>query len=190
MTYVTGVLLAVPNRVATGLWVGAVRRGVVGGALSVAGFVAVLLAQQLILGHWDAWYRTYQKGLPAVAQPLEAFFTIVQPAFAENPDPRPRTLALQELTVVGLLVLGLGTAVLTRHRRHPVRAWAAMAALLLWAFPLLAGRGVSLYRADALVLPVLVLLVELPVWVLLPVLFWLVKLAEAMAELFFTGYLV
>ena len=62
-------------------------------------------------------------------------------------------------------------------------------ALLFWAFPLFAGRGVSLYRADALVLPVL-LLVELPVWVLIPLLIWLVRLADAMGPLFFRGYLV
>ena len=190
MTYVTGVLLALPNTVATWLRARAVRPAVVAGVLSAAGFLAVLLAQQLILGHWDGWYRTYQKGLPAVARPLEAFLAIVQPAFAQNPDPRPRTLALQELTVIGLLVLGLGTAVLTRHRRNPVRAWAAVAALLFWAFPLFAGRGVSVYRADALVLPVVLLLVELPIWILLPVALWLIILTEAMAELFFTGYLV
>jgi len=190
MTYVTGVLLALPNTVATWLRARALRPAVVAGALSVSGFLAVLLAQQLILGHWDGWYRVYQKGLPAVARPLEAFLAIVQPAFAENPDPRPRTLAAQELTVVGLLVLGLGTAALTRHRRSPVRAWAAMSALLFWGFPLFAGRGVSLYRADALVLPVVLLLVDLPVLVLLPVLLWLANLAGAMAELFFSGYLV
>jgi len=190
MTYVTGVLLAVPNTVATWLKTRAVRPTVVAGALSVAGFLAVLLAQQLILGHWDGWYRTYQKGLPAVARPLEALMTILQPAFADNPDRRPRTLALQELTVLGLLVLGLGTALVTRHRGNSVRAWAAMAAVLFWAFPLLVGRGVSVYRADALVLPVLLLLVDLPVWMLVSVLVWLLTLAEAMAELFFTGYLV
>ncbi len=92
--------------------------------------------------------------------------------------------------LTGILALGLGTAVLTRHRRNPVRAWAAVAALLFWAFPLFAGRGVSVYRADALVLPVVLLLVELPIWILLPVALWLIILTEAMAELFFTGYLV
>jgi hypothetical protein len=78
----------------------------------------------------------------------------------------------------------------TRHRRNPVRLWAALTALLFWAFPLFAGRGVSLYRADALVLPVLLLLVELPLWVLIPVLVWLVRVADAMGQLFFRGYLV
>jgi len=188
MTYVTGVLLAMPNTVAAWWRTRSLRPAVVTGALSAAGFFLVLLAQQLILGHWDAWYRTYQKGLPAVARPLEAFLAVVEPVFTDD-LPR-RTIALQALTVLGLLVLGLVTAGVTRHRRNPLRLWAAMTALLFWAFPLFAGRGVSLYRADALVLPVLLLLVELPLWVLIPVLVWLVRVADAMGQLFFRGYLV
>ncbi|HZJ55089.1 MAG TPA: hypothetical protein VFD38_13190 [Myxococcaceae bacterium] len=188
MTYVTGVLLAVPNAVAAWWRTRALRPAVVAGGLTAAGFVSVLLAQQLILGHWDAWIRTYQKGLPGVARPLEAFLAVIAPVFT-NDLPR-RTIAIQALTVLGLLVLGLVTAAVTRHRRNPVRTWAALSALLFWAFPLLAGRGVSLYRADALVLPVILLLVELPVWLLLPLLLWLARVAEAMGELFFRGYLV
>jgi hypothetical protein len=188
MTYVTGVLLAVPNTVAAWWRTRALRPAVVAGGLSAAGFVAVLLAQQLVLGHWDAWYRTYQKGLPAVARPLEAFRAVVQPLLTDD-VPR-RVIAIQAVTVLGLLVLGLVTAAVTRHRRNPVRTWAALSALLFWAFPLFAGRGVSLYRADALVLPIILLLVELPVWLLLPLLLWLARVAEAMGELFFRGYLV
>jgi hypothetical protein len=101
-----------------------------------------------------------------------------------------RTIALQTLTVVGVLVLGAATTTFTRSWKDPTRAWAAMAALLFWAFPLFAGRGVSLYRADALVLPVILLLVDLPVWVLVPLLFWFAVVAEAMGELFFRAYLV
>ena len=188
MTYVTGVLLAVPNAIAAWLRTRALRPALVAGGLPVAGFGAVLLAQQLLVGHWDAWYRTYQKGLPAVAQPLAAFLAVVEPVLSQD-LPR-RTIAFQALTVMGVLILGLVTTTVTRSWGDPPRAWAAMAALLFWAFPLFAGRGVSLYRADALVLPVLLLLVDLPVWVLTPLLLWFALLAEAMGELFFRNYLV
>ena len=143
----------------------------IAGGLSVAGFVAVLVAQQLILGHWDAWIRTYQKGLPGVAEPLAAFRNVVEPVLTDD-LPR-RTIAIQALTVLGMLALGLVTSAVKRTWSDPVRAWAALTALLFWAFPLFAGRGVSLYRADALVLPVLLLLVDLPVWMLVPLLAWL-----------------
>jgi len=77
-----------------------------------------------------------------------------------------------------------------RRSADPARTWAAVAALLFWAFPLVVGKGVSLYRSDALVLPVLLLLVELPPWVLGGLLIWLAVLAEQMARMFFTGYLL
>jgi hypothetical protein len=160
----------------------------VAGALSVAGFGAVLLAQQLLLGHWNAWILTYSKGLPGVAHPLAALRAVVAPVLSED-LPR-KTIALQTLTVAGLLILGGTATTVTRSWKDPTRVWAAMAALLFWAFPLLAGRGVSLYRADALVLPIILLLVDLPVWVLLPLLFWFGVVAEAMGELFFRAYLV
>jgi hypothetical protein len=68
----------------------------------------VLLAQQLILGHWDAWYRTYQKGLPRWRDPLAAFLRVIEHG-RHRRSPR-RTIGLQALTVLGLLVLGLVTA--------------------------------------------------------------------------------
>ena len=79
-----------------------------------------------------------------------------------------------------------------RRRRRPevARAWAVVAALVFWIFPLLVGRGVSLYRSDALVLPVVLLLAELPPWVLGALVIWLAVLAEQMARLFFLGYLI
>jgi len=105
-------------------------------------------------------------------------------------DIQRRTIGIQALTVMGLVVVGLVTSAVTQSWKEPVRAWAAMTALLYWAFPLVAGRGLSLYRADALVLPVLLLLAELPVWVLVPLLAWLVAIAFSMSQLFFNGYLV
>jgi hypothetical protein len=77
-------------------------------------------------------------------------------------------------------------------RRHPdrVRLWAVLTTLVFWITPLVVGRGVSLYRSDALAFPVLLLLVELPAWLLAPLLVWLGVLAYWMAQLFFTGYLV
>ena len=188
MTYVTGVLLSAPNAIAAWLRSRSVRPGLVAGALSVAGFGAVLLAQQVLLGHWNAWLLTYEKGLPAVAHPLAAFDAVVEPVLSAD-LPR-RTIALQSLTVLGILLLGGVATTVTRSWKDPTRVWAGMAALLFWAFPLFAGRGVSLYRADALVLPVLLLLVDLPIWVLVPLLVWFGVVAQAMGQLFFRAYLV
>ena len=188
MTYVTGVLLSAPTAISAWVRSRSWRPPLVAGALSVAGFGAVLLAQQLLLGHWNAWVLTYEKGLPGVAHPLGAFGAVVAPVLSRD-LPR-KTIALQALTVVGVLILGAVATTVARAWKDPTRVWAATAALLFWAFPLFAGRGVSLYRADALVLPALLLLVDLPVWVLFPLLVWFAVVAEAMGELFFRAYLV
>src|SRR5262249_56355987 len=94
------------------------------------------------------------------------------------------------LTGSARVVLGLMFGWRARRRPDPVRAWAVLATLAFWTFPLVVGRGVSLYRSEALVLPVLFLLVDLPPWALAVLLAWLAVLAQAMGRLFFTGYLV
>ena len=188
MSYVTGVMLSAPNAIAAWLRSRSIRPALVAGGLSVAGFAVVLLAQQLLLGRWDAWIRTYQKGLPGLGHPFAGYWDVIDKVITA--DIQRRTIGIQALTVMGLVILGLITSAVTRSWKDPVRAWAAMTALLYWAFPLYAGRGLSLYRADALVLPVLLLLPELPLWALTGLLAWLVAIAFSMGQLFFNGYLV
>jgi len=190
LSYVTGVLVAVANGASALLRTRSIRPVLLSGGIAAAGLVALLVLHQLLLGHWDAFYWVHRKGFPAMAQPLDAFLGVALPAFDPGSDPRARTVAVQTLTVAGLVLLGMGSAVVTRRRPDPVRSWAVVATLLFWSFPLLVGRGVSLYRSDALVLPVLFLLLELRPWLLAPLLVWLAILAEEMARLFFTGYLV
>jgi len=190
LSYVTGVLVSAPNALAAWLRTRALPPSVVAGGLAASGLLLVLLLHQLLLGHWDAFYWVHRKGFPAMVQPLDAFLGVVMPAFDPAADPRARIVGRQTLTVAGLVLLGIGTALVNRRSRDPVRSWAVLASLLFWAFPLVVGRGVSLYRSDALVLPVLLLLLDLPEWVLVPLLVWIAVLAEAMGQLFFTGYLV
>ena len=190
LSYVTGVLVSGPNALAAWLRTRALRPAVIAGGLAACGLLLVLVLHQILLGHWDAFYWVHKKGFPEMAHPVTAFLGIVRPTFDAASDPRARTVGAQALTVAGLVLLGLVSAVVTRRRPGPVRGWAAMTALVFWVLPLVVGRGVSLYRSDALVLPVLLLLIDLPVWVLAPVLLWLVVLAEEMGRLFFTGYLV
>ncbi len=107
-----------------------------------------------------------------------------------RPTPRARTVGAQTLTVAALVLLGLGTAVANRRRPSPVRTWAALATLVFWSFPLVVGRGVSLYRSEALVLPVLLLLIDLPPGCWRPCWSGWPCWPQAMGRLFFTGYLV
>jgi hypothetical protein len=189
LSYVTGILVAIPGGVTALLRTRALRPALLAGGLVACGFGAVLVVHQLLLGHWDAFYWVHRKGFPAMARPMETFLAVITPAF-EQVNHRHRMIAAQAVTVATLVLLGLGRAWARRRRVDPVRRWAAVAALVFWAFPLFVGRGVSLYRSDALVLPILLLLVDLPAWVLGGLLIWLVILGEQMAQMFFTGYLL
>jgi hypothetical protein len=94
---------------------------------------------------------------------------------------------------VQALVVALGMIALTIWRvATGLRARDALllgTALAYWLFPLVAG-GVSLYRADSLLVPALVLLGEAPVCVNSGVCAGLAALAFFMGQLFFRGVLV
>jgi hypothetical protein len=189
LSYVTGILVAIPGGLTALLRTRALRPALLAGGLAACGLGVVLVLHQLLLGHWDAFYWVHRKGFPAMARPVDTFLAVIAPAF-EPVNHRHRMLAAQAITVATLVLLGLGAAWAGRRRADPVRTWAAVAALVFWAFPLCVGRGVSLYRSDALVLPILLLVVDLPPWMLGGLLIWLVILAEQMARMFFTGYLL
>ena len=190
LSYVTGMLLAPVQAAAAWLRTRALKPAVLAGALPLLGFLLVLAVHQLQLGRWDAFYWVHRKGFSGVAHPVDAFVAALRPAFDAAGDPRARAPAAQTLTVAALVVLGLVTAWRHRRRPDPVRAWATLATLAFWSFPLVVGRGVSLYRSEALVLPVVHLLDDLPPWALALLLAWLAVLAQAMGRLFFIGWLV
>ncbi len=189
LSYVTGILVAIPNALTALLRTRALRPALLAGGLAACGFLLVLVLHQVLLGHWDAFYWVHRKGFPAMARPVETFLAVIAAAF-QRVNHRHRMIAAQAITVATLVLLGLGRAWIGRRRADPARTWAAVATLVFWAFPLVVGRGVSLYRSDALVLPILLLLVDLPPWVLGGLLLWLAVLAEQMARMFFTGYLL
>ncbi len=189
LAYVTGVLVSIPNALTALLRTRSFRAALIAGGLAASGFLLVLGLHQLLLGHWDAFYWVHRKGFPAMARPLDTFLAVTNPAF-HPVNHRRRMIAAQAITVAALVVLGVGMAWARRRRPDGARTWAVLASLAFWTFPLVVGRGVSLYRSDALVLPVVLLLLELPPWVLGALLVWLAILAEQMARLFFTSYLL
>ena len=156
LSYVTGILVAIPGGVTALLRTRTLRPALLAGGLVACGFAVVPVLHQVLLGHWDAFYWVHRKGFPAMAHPMETFLAVVTPAF-EPVNHRHRTIAAQAITVATLVLMGLVAAWAGRRRADPVRTWAAVAALVFWAFPLFVGRGVSLYRSDALVLPILLL---------------------------------
>ena len=190
LSYSTGVLIAPVQTLAAWLRSRSVRAALLAGGLPTLGLWIVLVFHQIVLGRWDAFYWVHQKGFRGFARPIDAYLGVVGPLFDGGADMRARTVGAQTLTVSMLVLLGLVLAWRARRRPDPIRAWAVLATLAFWIFPLTVGRGVSIYRSEALVLPVLFLLLDLPPWALAILLAWLAVVAQAMGRLFFTGYLV
>src|SRR5262249_35485990 len=130
LSYVTGVLVAGANGLAALLRTRAVRPALLAGGIAAAGFIFVLVLHPLSLRPWDAFYWVRRKGFSGMARPVDAFLGVVQPAFDRTSDPRARTTAAQAVTMVVLVLLGVGVASATRRRPIAVRSWALTATLL------------------------------------------------------------
>lgn len=172
LSYPTGALLA-PLALLRRRWLSAL--GVCAGLLLV---MAVLRAQT---GRFDAWFLTQQKyGYGLHFAPLDTLFSRLKPLFnARYRDFTTFSTAAQTLLVLVMMALGL-----RRWRAQPA---VAAYCLLYWAFPLLAGGRLSLYRAEAVLVPLVALL---PGRARLPLLAFAVPISAALSVAFFRGTLV
>jgi len=170
-TYSTGFLLAPVG----GLWAlmrrGPSRRRRLFDALALGlpcalGFGAVLWVQEASTGAWDAFFRVQAKYGHGLHTPWATVVDAAERAGRQPYDVRHAFSMLQMLSVGAgiVLILGAATARVVRGRSDDPRRDLAMIAYTLayWLFPLVMGQGVSLYRADALLLPAVVLTIALP----------------------------
>ncbi len=170
MAYPTGFLLAPLSLLRRNPWPAA------GVAL---GFFAVLLAMRVQTGHWNAYFLVQEKYGFDFA-PLDTLFSRLKPLV----NARYRNAASFAAGAQTLLVL-LMMALSVRHFR--ARPLVAAYCAAYWAFPLCVGGHLSLYRAEALLVPVVALL---PEGARLPLLAAAAPLSFAMSVAFFRGTLV
>jgi predicted membrane-bound dolichyl-phosphate-mannose-protein mannosyltransferase len=160
------------------------RRAALAGGIAALGLAAVFLLHHFALGAWDAFLRVQAKYEHGLHSPLSTWLEAVSPLWIGRGERAPAVQAL---------VVAAGIVALTAWR--VARGLRSRDALLLgtglvyWLFPLVAA-GVSLYRADAMLVPALILLGDAPAPVNAAVCAGLAVLAFPMAELFFAGVLV
>jgi hypothetical protein len=185
VTYPTGVLLA-PVALAWGAW--RRKRAAVWAAAGVlGGFVCVLAALQMQAGAWDAYFRIqahygYKAGFFA-----DALFARLKPLV--NPryrDAKGFVTGLQTLLCAALVVLVALRALRAGTRERLVALYVAA----FWLAPLTLGGPLSLYRAEALLLPGAALLPDAPRPVQAGFAAAAVGLSIPMGVLFFRGILV
>jgi hypothetical protein len=155
----------------------------------LAAYGVVLAVFQFDTGRWDAYFLTDQHyGLESVFF-VEAIWR--QLDVFVDPGGLSRAVAGQTLLVAAFIVCAI---VFTLYRSRwrltdDVDRVLVIFALVFWIFPLSLGEGLSLYRAEALLVPAAVLSTRLPR--ALQVVFVVLALALGffMAQLFFDNYL-
>ena len=142
---------------------------------------------QRAVGAWDAWYKT------AASYRLEATFPLAmirRQVEKMGNDAQPGIIGAQTLLVAAMAVAA-GWVVVTQRRELSLgERGAAVMCLFLWVMPLTLGGDLSLYRAESLLLPIVILLtrVRLPVLAMFAIV--CVPVGYKMAQLFFTAVLI
>jgi hypothetical protein len=193
--YPTGVLVAVPLLLAAVLAPGLDTRGRLRAVLQAPfpcalGFSAVLLYHHLAVGHWDAFVQqqaTFDHGL---SNPFATLVVHLAPLFHRDGGagavvPAAQTLLVAVLVGAASISCWVRRAALTRGD-----ALFLTHVLVFWIFPLAIGRGVSIYRAESLLLPIVFFFLRVPAACLAALLAAFIALGGAMAVLFFQTVLI
>jgi hypothetical protein len=192
LTYSTGWLLA-PVLLAWGLAgqgrepAARLRRAGLAAALTLSGFLSVLLLHWWQVGIWDAFFAIQGAYGHTLSNPLATWWLDVKEVFT------PPWQGIGEGPHLQTLLVGVwATGVLAWAARHKERGTGLLALYVLafWAFPLAMGAGVSIYRSESTLLPGVLLMRGLPRLALALTLGAAVCVAWMMGRLFFQLLLV
>ena len=167
LVYPTG---GVPPAVAAGWLLVAYRRSswperlrrvalAVGPAIASIGFLFIFM--QLTLGHWDAYFRVERKYGHGPHDPLSPTFHAIETLADPTPFRVDNAVAFQTLLVTVVLVCVIAHAVRQGRAVGRTEAMLVLWAIAAWAVPATANPA-SIYRAQAALLPVAVLVGRLP----------------------------
>ena len=179
---------------------------------SLIGYAAVLAFLQQQTGRWDAYFLVQRKYGYHFGLPFDALFARLKPLVNRRyRSPATFTTALQTLLSTTLVISALTSTAFTVFAPEPAAQAGATSAgqstpaarkrdertslVLLcvgafWLAPLVLGGNLSLYRAEALLLPVVLLVPSLPRPLQLTLLGTALALSAPMAALFFRASLV
>jgi hypothetical protein len=188
LSYPVGVVLAPVSA----LWILlAVRRdrlrALAASALTACGFAVFLLDQRLETGRWNAYFLVQDKYEHSLRDPFEVAWGAMQlHGTALSPNNAP---AFQTMLVTAVLVAVLAELVLRRRTATRLDVLLAIWAVVTWAFPLTQA-NVSVYRSQAALLPLALLVRRLPRPALVLAVAGALVLSVPMARLFVEGKLV
>jgi hypothetical protein len=149
----------------------------------------VLVTFAVSTGHWDAWFLTQEHyetgGGNALSLYLDRFTPLRNTLFERADAP-----AFQTAVVFVLVALGVVCVAMRWKSRSLTDVVCVTYAVAFWLGPLFVGGQLSLYRAEAFLVPVVVLYRQLPTLLLAALAASVTILAAAMDYLFFVYYLI
>jgi hypothetical protein len=195
LTYPVGALVALPA--AAWLFVAPAgsdmrergRRAAIVAGLSLSGPLLVVLVQWISLGHWNAYFLVQEKYGHDLHNPLkpilDGFDTLADGSlFQIAHAPAAQTVLVAAVLLCVLVDLG------RRRRTAPRADWLIAAwAVVTWLLPH-AQANLSVYRSQAALLPLALLVRRLPPVLLVAVVVVAVGLSVPMIQLFLDGKLV
>jgi hypothetical protein len=149
----------------------------------VAGFIAMLTLQRVQVGAWNAYFLTQAKYAYAFRTPFSAWYDHFLQAL-QYAAPSQQTIFVMVLCVLMLAYLPWRTEL------AQLDGALALFLIVYWLTPLMLGGQLSIYRAEATLLPAVSLARRIPVPLLCVLLAVAVFLSLRMSELFFKGVLV
>jgi hypothetical protein len=144
------------------------RAAVVGAIITMGTFV-VFIAHQLVLGRWDASIEQQRWFGAAVHNPaLQLWDVIVERdtymQFMGVEHGLTKILAAQTLLVLVMVATVVGLALWKRAGRTVDDVGLTLLVVAMWLLPLVNNIDTGLYRREAALLPLVVLLVRAPTW--------------------------
>lgn len=165
-------------------WRVIVQRLLTESGLVLFGAASVLVIQHRAVGGWNSYLAVQAKYHYVPSLPSDRLAPHISGVLHGNPSGQN----LQTVFVVGLVVLFIWGA--ARRPRKSADGVLVIFLLVYWLVPLAMGGELSLYRAEAVLLPAVPLAKKLPMSVLLIVLATAILIASRMNPLFFNGTLV
>ena len=163
------------------------RAALMVGVPIVLGYLAVLMNFQRDVGAWNAALNTQAS---YNFEPAIPFVTIWRQAEKLGNDALPGIIGVQTLVVAAMMVAALAVAWKNRSNLSLGERGALALVVALWLLPLTLGGDLSLYRAESLLLPVVILLSRLRVPLIAGFAVVCVPVCYLMAKLFFDTTLI
>lgn len=160
------------------------RRAGIASGLMTAGFAALLVAQWIDTGRWNAYFLVQEKYDHDVQNPVAATWRALEP-LVTGPFTIFDVVALQTAIVTLTVVLVLAHAAVRLRERRLERLDVLLLLWLLatWLFPL-SQSNLSIQRSHAALVPMAILVARLPRTLLVPLAIAAVPVAVLVQKLF------